>query len=269
MNFVPRNFKERKSAASKNDFSSKLPCSCPSHIAALTSQCTPLDSAFALRQTCDGGEGSGRARSADRVRRPFRSWPATLSDKHASGELALSRDRHTWLHIQDGTWVSCQTPLGRKKTARYHTKTAAVTDTRPRATVSGLGLRSVGLGRFRAGFDQPTARPSLTGHAGRSRGAGRPAARRVPCKDTTGIWRGGSTAGAAIFSTFEAGTHRPLSVVGLRRKRGPVTLTRTAWVQFLLSPTHETCLCCCHERFNEASLPEASTHCQSLLKNSI
>ncbi len=32
----------------------------------------------------------------------------------------------------------------------------------------------------------------------------------------------------------------------LRRKRGPVTLTRTAWLHFLPSPTpqHETCLCC-------------------------
>ena len=38
--------------------------------------------------------------------------------------------------------------------------------------------------------------------------------------------------------------YRPLSVVGLRRKLGPVILTWTAWVQFLPSPTHETCLCC-------------------------
>jgi hypothetical protein len=37
---------------------------------------------------------------------------------------------------------------------------------------------------------------------------------------------------------------RPLSVVGLRRKWGPVILIWTAWVQFLPSPTHETCLCC-------------------------
>ncbi len=37
---------------------------------------------------------------------------------------------------------------------------------------------------------------------------------------------------------------RPLSVVGLRRKRCPVTLTRTAWVQFLPAPMHETYLCC-------------------------
>ncbi len=37
---------------------------------------------------------------------------------------------------------------------------------------------------------------------------------------------------------------RPLSVVGLRRKRCPVTLTWTVWVQFLPAPTHETCLCC-------------------------
>ena len=37
---------------------------------------------------------------------------------------------------------------------------------------------------------------------------------------------------------------RPLSVVGLRRKRCPVTLTQTVWVQFLPAPTHETCLCC-------------------------
>ena len=34
------------------------------------------------------------------------------------------------------------------------------------------------------------------------------------------------------------------SLVGLRRKRCPVTLTRTVWVQFLPAPTHETCLCC-------------------------
>jgi hypothetical protein len=33
-----------------------------------------------------------------------------------------------------------------------------------------------------------------------------------------------------------------LSVVRLRRKRCPVTLTRTAWVQVLPAPTHETCL---------------------------
>ncbi len=33
------------------------------------------------------------------------------------------------------------------------------------------------------------------------------------------------------------------SVVALRRKRGPVTLTRTAWVKFLPSLTHKTCLC--------------------------
>jgi hypothetical protein len=33
--------------------------------------------------------------------------------------------------------------------------------------------------------------------------------------------------------------------VRLRRKRGPVTLTRMAWVQFLPSPTHETCLSSC------------------------
>ncbi len=37
---------------------------------------------------------------------------------------------------------------------------------------------------------------------------------------------------------------RPLSVVWLRRKRCPVPLTRTAWVQFLPAPTHETCICC-------------------------
>jgi hypothetical protein len=43
---------------------------------------------------------------------------------------------------------------------------------------------------------------------------------------------------------FPSQSNRPLSVVGLRRKRGPVTLTWTAWVQFLPSPTHETCLCC-------------------------
>ncbi len=34
------------------------------------------------------------------------------------------------------------------------------------------------------------------------------------------------------------------TVVGLRQKRGPVILTCTAWVQFLPSPTHETCLSC-------------------------
>ncbi len=38
--------------------------------------------------------------------------------------------------------------------------------------------------------------------------------------------------------------HSPLSTVCLRRKQCPVTLTRTAWVQFLPAPTHETCLCC-------------------------
>ncbi len=43
---------------------------------------------------------------------------------------------------------------------------------------------------------------------------------------------------------YNAKTNRPLSVVGLRRKRCPVTLTVTAWVQFLPSPTHETCLYC-------------------------
>ncbi len=40
---------------------------------------------------------------------------------------------------------------------------------------------------------------------------------------------------------------RPLSIVGLRRKRCPITLTRTAWVQFLPAPTHETCLFCSAE----------------------
>ncbi len=45
-----------------------------------------------------------------------------------------------------------------------------------------------------------------------------------------------------IFYVYQ--NDRPLSVVGLRRKRCPVTLTVTAWVQFLPSPTHETCLCC-------------------------
>ena len=49
------------------------------------------------------------------------------------------------------------------------------------------------------------------------------------------------------------GMYRPLSVIGLRRMRGPVTLTLTAWIQFLPSPssswavdspTHEMCLCC-------------------------
>jgi hypothetical protein len=35
-----------------------------------------------------------------------------------------------------------------------------------------------------------------------------------------------------------------ISVIGLRRKRCPVTLTRTACVQFIPAPTHEKCLCC-------------------------
>ena len=37
---------------------------------------------------------------------------------------------------------------------------------------------------------------------------------------------------------------RPVIVIGLRRKRGPVILTRTAWVRFMPSLTHETCLRC-------------------------
>ncbi len=44
--------------------------------------------------------------------------------------------------------------------------------------------------------------------------------------------------------TLYTWSYRPLSVVGLRRKRCPVILTRTAWFQFLPSPTHKTCLCC-------------------------
>ena len=48
-------------------------------------------------------------------------------------------------------------------------------------------------------------------------------------------------------------TTAPLRVI----KAGPVTLTRTTWVQFLTSPTHETCLC--HEQVNEVSLPNKQT----------
>ena len=42
------------------------------------------------------------------------------------------------------------------------------------------------------------------------------------------------------FNFFNLSIYSPLSVVGLRRKRCPVTLTVTAWVQFMPSQTHES-----------------------------
>jgi hypothetical protein len=48
------------------------------------------------------------------------------------------------------------------------------------------------------------------------------------------------------FCVLLRANDRPLSVVGVRRKqrRCPVTLTQTAWVQFLPARTYETCRCC-------------------------
>ena len=137
-----------------------------------------LDSAFALRRTCDGGEVSDRAWQADRIRSPFRPWPAKPSDKHA-------RSR---------TWVSHARPRsGSRNCTTLHADSIAASGHQAR----GFGL---GLGQLCGLFALQSVRPArLTGHARRPGGAGRPAARHVPCKDTTGSFAGGRKAGLTMF----------------------------------------------------------------------